>query len=296
MQRAARDAGARPRRDRRRPAGGPRRPRTWRARSSRSRSTPETMTHGGDLEAVVGAPGEVPADRRLPGVGRADRGGGAEARASSRSSSDRSPRARTWRLRCRPSPRFARRAGSPRPSSATSWWSRATISTARATSCCSRTASSTSSARSRRTWATAGEVRFTVPNQPAALAAGTHTLRIRLVRPGDSAPRETNQLALTIVPRITTTLPLAVARDAQGTATIDLNVRPHVRPHQRASLILGRPRRPGRAASDVDERAQLRGRRRAGRHAPRARPRRRLRQPDRRPHRRRRPPSSTGGW
>ena len=85
---------------------------------------------------------------------------------------------------------------------------------------------------------TPGEVSFTVPNQPAALAVGTHALRVQLTRPGESAPRETNQLALTIVPRITTGLPLNVARDAQGTATIALNVRPQVRPHQRASLIL----------------------------------------------------------
>jgi hypothetical protein len=83
-----------------------------------------------------------------------------------------------------------------------------------------------------------GEVIFTVPNQPAALAIGTHALRVRLVRPGETAPRETNQLALTIVPRITTTLPLNVTRDAQKTATVDLNVRPQVRPHQRTSLII----------------------------------------------------------
>jgi Pvc16 N-terminal domain len=83
-----------------------------------------------------------------------------------------------------------------------------------------------------------GRVRFTVPNQPAALAVGTHALRVRLQRPGEAALRETNRLSLTIVPRITTPLPLSVTRDSQGTATVDLNVRPQVRPHQRASLIL----------------------------------------------------------
>jgi hypothetical protein len=41
------------------------------------------------------------------------------------------------------------------------------------------------------------------------------------------------------VPRITTGLPLTVARDAQGTAVVELNVRPNVRPHQQASLIVG---------------------------------------------------------
>jgi Pvc16 N-terminal domain len=83
-----------------------------------------------------------------------------------------------------------------------------------------------------------GEARFTLPNQPAALAVGTHALRLRLTRPGEPGPRETNQLPLTIVPRITTALPLTVARDAQGTAVVELNLRPQVRPHQRASLIV----------------------------------------------------------
>ena len=40
------------------------------------------------------------------------------------------------------------------------------------------------------------------------------------------------------MPRITTALPLSVARDAQGTAVVEFNVRPNVRPHQRASLVL----------------------------------------------------------
>jgi hypothetical protein len=42
-----------------------------------------------------------------------------------------------------------------------------------------------------------------------------------------------------IVPRITTALPLTVARDGQGTATIELGVRPQVRAHQRATLVIG---------------------------------------------------------
>ena len=81
-------------------------------------------------------------------------------------------------------------------------------------------------------------VRFTVPNHPAALAVGTHALRVRLKRPGESAARESNQLSLTILPRIRTTLPLDVTRDSQGTATVELNVRPQVRLHQRAALIV----------------------------------------------------------
>jgi hypothetical protein len=83
------------------------------------------------------------------------------------------------------------------------------------------------------------EVRFNVPNTPAALAVGMYSLRVLVQRPGETQRRETNQLSLTIVPSISTTLPLTVARDAQGTATVALNSRPQVRPHQRTSLLVG---------------------------------------------------------
>jgi hypothetical protein len=85
----------------------------------------------------------------------------------------------------------------------------------------------------------AGLVRFTVPNFPAALAIGTYALSVLVQRPGESRRRETNRLPFTIVPRISTSLPLTVATDAQGTATVDLSVRPQVRPHQSATLLIG---------------------------------------------------------
>jgi hypothetical protein len=84
-----------------------------------------------------------------------------------------------------------------------------------------------------------GTLRFTVPNLPAVLAVGGYMLSAVVQRPGETARRESNRLPFTILPRITTALPLTVARDAQGTATVDLSVRPHVRPHQRASLVIG---------------------------------------------------------
>jgi hypothetical protein len=83
------------------------------------------------------------------------------------------------------------------------------------------------------------QVRFTIPNQPAALAIGTYALSVLVQRPGDADRRETNRLPLAIVPRITTGFPLNVARDGQGTAQVDLAVRPNVRPFQRVSLLIG---------------------------------------------------------
>ncbi|HEX6770277.1 MAG TPA: DUF4255 domain-containing protein [Candidatus Binatia bacterium] len=74
-----------------------------------------------------------------------------------------------------------------------------------------------------------------VPDVPAGICQ----VAARLVRPGETAPRTSNQLALLIGPAITTALPLNVARDGSGTATIVLDCQPQVRPGQSVSLILG---------------------------------------------------------
>ena len=74
-----------------------------------------------------------------------------------------------------------------------------------------------------------------VPDVPA----GLYQLAVRLVRPGETESRTSNQSALAIGPEITTALPISVARDGAGTATITLDCQPQVRPGQLASLILG---------------------------------------------------------
>ena len=80
---------------------------------------------------------------------------------------------------------------------------------------------------------------FTVSNTPVALAVGTYAISALVQPPGEARRRESNQLSITIAPRIMTALPLQVARDGQGRATINLDVRPNVRAHQQASLIVG---------------------------------------------------------
>jgi hypothetical protein len=81
-------------------------------------------------------------------------------------------------------------------------------------------------------------VRFTVPNAPTQLPVGTYALRIRVTAPGEAAPRESNLLSLTVLPQLTSaTSP--VTPNGQGIATITAQVRPSVRPFQRASLLLG---------------------------------------------------------
>jgi hypothetical protein len=88
---------------------------------------------------------------------------------------------------------------------------------------------------------TAASVSFALPNQPSAFPAGTYLAALALLRPGETAPRVSNQLALAIAPEITTltTPPQVFTRDGQGTAAVSLGCRPDVRPTQRASLILG---------------------------------------------------------
>jgi hypothetical protein len=78
-------------------------------------------------------------------------------------------------------------------------------------------------------------VSFTVPDLPV----GFYQLMLRVIRPGESTPRMSNQLALVIGPEITTPFPINVARDNTGTATITLDFRPEARPGHQVSLLLG---------------------------------------------------------
>jgi hypothetical protein len=81
-------------------------------------------------------------------------------------------------------------------------------------------------------------MRFTVPNAPMQLPVGIYGVRASVRSASDPGPRESNQLSLAILPSITN-LPTPVVRDSQGTATVSVQMRPRVRPYQRASLLIG---------------------------------------------------------
>jgi hypothetical protein len=83
-----------------------------------------------------------------------------------------------------------------------------------------------------------GLVEFTVPSDPTHLAAGTYALSARVRRPGEAQLRETNTVSFRVLPRMTN-LPKIASRDANGTATISIDVEPDVLPYQAVSLILG---------------------------------------------------------
>jgi hypothetical protein len=86
--------------------------------------------------------------------------------------------------------------------------------------------------------ATAARVRFFLPSDPAILPAGLYTVAVELVRPGETAVRQTNQLALPIAPQITV-LPSPLALDADGNLTVTPTCIPTLRPSQVVSLMLG---------------------------------------------------------
>jgi hypothetical protein len=78
-------------------------------------------------------------------------------------------------------------------------------------------------------------MQFVVPDLPV----GIYQLAVRLIAPGEPEPRTSNQLALIVGPEIVSPLPMAVARDGTGTATIPIDCQPQIRPGQKVSLLFG---------------------------------------------------------
>lgn len=82
-------------------------------------------------------------------------------------------------------------------------------------------------------------VQFSIPPARAAdFPVGVYRVGVRLLRPGEPQPRETNRLAMTLAPEITG-LPMNVARAGAGTASFTLNFRPALRAGQGVVLVLG---------------------------------------------------------
>lgn len=98
----------------------------------------------------------------------------------------------------------------------------------------------------------ANRLSFVVPNDPVNLPAGTYVLAVSVERPGEAFAREAGPLLLAIAPRITSPLPMAVVRDAQGTALVTLSCEPQLRPDQRIALLLGSREVPGSVAAQTD--------------------------------------------
>lgn len=64
-------------------------------------------------------------------------------------------------------------------------------------------------------------------------------IAVRVLRPGDTESRTSNQLGLLLGPEITTPLPMTVGRDGAGTATLTLTCQPEVQVGQKVSLLIG---------------------------------------------------------
>ncbi len=85
----------------------------------------------------------------------------------------------------------------------------------------------------------ADRMELVIPGARAAdFPVGVYDVAGRMLRPGETAARETNRLAAIVAPNITN-LPQAVVRDGSGDAHITLTFTPALRPGQTVSLLLG---------------------------------------------------------
>ena len=90
------------------------------------------------------------------------------------------------------------------------------------------------------------ELKVDVPDAPAEWPAGLYGLTVVLRPEGEdeqtteALERTTSALPLLLAPQITTEpMPTTAERDANRTATLELECSPEVRPEQRVSLFLG---------------------------------------------------------
>jgi len=84
-------------------------------------------------------------------------------------------------------------------------------------------------------------------------AAGNYSVEVDVVRPGDTAARTTNALAVAIAPSFATTGPdkPVVVPGANNTVTITLTCSPTIQPRQTISLVLGDQELPGPSITAV---------------------------------------------
>lgn len=75
-------------------------------------------------------------------------------------------------------------------------------------------------------------------NPAELLPVGVYGVSVRVQRPGEAQPRESNRMALTLAPRVTN-LPLTVQRDPDGSADVGIDFEPPLRDGQHARLVLG---------------------------------------------------------
>jgi uncharacterized protein DUF4255 len=84
---------------------------------------------------------------------------------------------------------------------------------------------------------TEAQVTFQIPNDPVNVPAGFYTVSVIVSRKGE-ADRITNEMPVTLSPKITSAMPMKVKR-VKGDVTLNLTCAPEVRPSQRAALLLG---------------------------------------------------------
>lgn len=82
-------------------------------------------------------------------------------------------------------------------------------------------------------------MQFNIPIASATdFPVGVYRIGASVVRPTETGPRQSNQLAMTLAPEITG-LPMNIVRDGAGTATFTINFHPSLRAGQTVMLVLG---------------------------------------------------------
>jgi hypothetical protein len=89
---------------------------------------------------------------------------------------------------------------------------------------------------------------FVLSLPPEQLPAGTYTASLQLIKPGETQPRTTNEVALSVAPAVTVLDTVHVGPD--GDATIIATCTPYVVPGQRVSLIVGDVELPAEPLAD----------------------------------------------
>jgi len=87
--------------------------------------------------------------------------------------------------------------------------------------------------------ATATQLTVTIPDDPTTWPAGFYAVEVQVQRPGETFLRTTNQLALSIAPRITLAHTSTATANQAYTVTNTVTSVPDIWPSQRAALLFG---------------------------------------------------------
>jgi len=105
------------------------------------------------------------------------------------------------------------------------------------------------------------EVDLTQALPANAWAAGTYSVKIEVVRPGETSARVSNMLGFAVAPSFATSGPNkpVIVKGPNNTVTITLTCSPPIQPHQTISLVIGDQELPGPAITTITAQPVFKG-------------------------------------